>query len=222
MKFVFAATDQIGKWADGVSKAVETASLKAINRTAFEIRDAEYAGMRQHFDRPVPRTLRSLFIDFAKPGRAEATVRVADSFSGVPPVRYLNPQVYGGERAMKSHEKKLGAMTSPVNAPRDKYGNVPGSFYVKVLSQLSLMSDATQNASNSSRSRAKRKRESFFIAGDAVMSRKAGQEPTVQLVLLKQPLRYQPRLPFYEISQETFTKVFEQKFWSEYSKARGG
>lgn len=220
MKIVVSGLERFKDWADERAKSMDVAALKALNRTAFDVRDAEYEGMRQGFDKPTPRTLRSLFVKTAKPQNLEAIVQVSPSFSGTPPERYLNPQVYGGPRRMKSFEKKIGAMVAPVNAPLDQYGNVRGSYFVKILSQLSLMSDAAQNATNSTRSKRKRKAESFFIAGNAILSRKGNADPVVQLVMLKRPPQYSTRLPFEKISQETFNKVFNEKFLSELRKAR--
>lgn len=224
MKFKLEGFEQLGKWANGLGKDLDRALLVALNRTAYEIRDAQKVSMQQVFDKPTPYALRGVYVIKAKPGsNPVAEVGVPDNTTqGTPQNRFLAPEVYGGARGMKGHERKLGMFTAPSRmAPRDRYGNVPGSFYVRVLSQLGLRSDPMQNATNSRRSKRKRAAQSFFIAGNVLLSRRGDGPAQPMLFLLKAAPSYQPRLPFAETSQKTFDAEFQTRLLKEIRKARG-
>ena len=150
---------------------------------------------------PKNERLKRLYADFLKhaDGKAkpQATVETKQGFGSVPAGRFLSPQVDGGQRRKKSHELKLGDYTVPgKDITLNAYGNILGSTYVKILSQLRLSSDPSQNASNSKLSKAKRKREAFFKRENVIYSRK-GEDITPMLILTRAP-SYRQRLPFFE------------------------
>ena len=107
-------------------------------------------------------------------------------------------------------------------ADLDQYGNIPGSVISKILTQLKLRRDASQNASGSQRSKAKRKSQAFFLRGNIVFLRvreypaKGDREDQTKpyLFLINAP-RYKPILPFFDVGPE----VMDQNIATEFSKA---
>jgi hypothetical protein len=131
---------------------------KAINNTAFKVRDAERAEMTQVFDRVKPWVLRTVYVTKATPQRLSAAVGPNDYFSRggfqgpsslTPWEKILAPHVYGGNRLAKASERRLqqagilpnGWVTVPGKGARlDSYGNMSGGQIVEILVWLNAMS----------------------------------------------------------------------------------
>lgn len=193
---------------------ITVASYVALTRTAKKVQQAQYDLMRTRLDRPTRYTLNSLYVNSATKTRLEATVETRLGFNSTPAGRYLSPLVFGGGRQMKAHEKQLGFYTAPSRqAPLDASGNVPGSFYKKVLSQLKVSSDPLQNATDSKRSKRKRKAESFFIVGNVLLSRKGEGAANPMLFLFKKVPTYKRLLPWYETAQEVIDQTLPAEFF---------
>lgn len=215
---------------DNVAKQIGFATVVALNRTSNEIRFQIVEKMKRVFDRPTPRTLDSLQTIPATKANPEALVTTKTRSSSVPPGRFLSPQVEGGQRRMKSTEKKLLGYTSPGEfAVLDRFGNIPGGTYVKILSQLRLQFDETSNANDSKRSKRKRTREAFFRRGKVIFLRrreiipahtfasgkavKASREDEVRpYLIVTSPPTYRKRLPFFEIGQKVFDDLMPVEF----------
>lgn len=193
-----------------IAEQVEFAGVVALTRTAQQVKIDEVASMRTAFDRPTRFTLNSLQVRPATKARPEAEVSTKLGFGkSVPAGRYLNPEVEGGQRSMKSTERKLGSFTVPSrNAKLDRFGNLPGSTYLRILSQLGLAGE--QSATASRRSKRGRSGEAFFRRDNIIYSRKA-EDITPILILTASP-DYSKRLPFYETAQETTDRVLEVEF----------
>jgi hypothetical protein len=132
--------DAQARWA----KKAEKAFLDAIDRTAVAIKEAEVNLMKLKFDRPTRFTLNSLYVKRTQNKVPIAYVETKQGFNSVPAGRFLSPQVEGGQRRMKSHERQLGGYTIPGKSiTLNQYGNLPGSTYVKILSQLGISRDAS-------------------------------------------------------------------------------
>lgn len=204
------------------AKNITFAAAVALTRTAYKVKDAQVELMRRRLDKPTPFALNSLYVKAAKKDRLYAEVETKLGFGSVPAGRFLEPLIEGGQRRMKSHEKQLGSYTGPSRfAPKDAYGNVPGSFYKRVLSQLKASSDPMQNATNSPRSTRKRKAESFYIVGNVILSRKAGQEPKPMLFLVRKVPTYRKMLPWYETADEVISQTLPEEYFkalAQYSK----
>jgi len=128
------------------ARAVEIATQRANLYVAREVVTAERAEMSSVFDRPIRYTLNS-FKAYRVRSRLESVVEL----KGVQGVqdenhKYLNPQIYGGDRTLTGFEYKLrqrgilpaGAFVVPGGAcPKDAYGNVPTGLVQQVLSYLS-------------------------------------------------------------------------------------
>lgn len=195
-----------------IAKQVEFAGIVALTRTAQQVKVDEISSMQSVFDRPTKFTLNSLQVRPATRAKPEAEVSTKLGFGSVPAGRYLDPEVEGGLRSLKSTERKLGGYTSPSrSATLNAFGNLPGSTYLRILSQLKLAGE--QSATNSRRSRRSRSGEAFFRRDNIIYSRKGG-DITPILIITKAP-HYSKRFPFYENAQKTADRVLEV----EYDKA---
>lgn len=226
---------EISRWLDDTQKKqIPFATVLAMTLTARDVKSAEDMVMTKVFDRPTPYTLNALRVTPATKQTMVASVAFKD-FGGTPAKRFLNPEVHGGARSQKSHEKLLTPLMQGFQfavpgkgTDRDAYGNMKGSEIKRIISQLKVSSDPMQNARNSGRSKRKRKNNAYFAKGRVVYQRTgAGIKPV--LVFVKAP-RYKKRFPFYETAASTvasnFAKNFEAAFQrtmanSGYKSARG-
>jgi hypothetical protein len=119
----------------------------AMNRTMKMVKADLRTEMQRVFDKPTPFTLNSMRIIAATKDKLESQVNpsFASQTSGTPANSVLQAEIYGGKRALKSHERKLqqvGILPSGMyavpgaDAPKDAYGNVPGSYIAQMLTAL--------------------------------------------------------------------------------------
>lgn len=160
---------------NAVGFAKTVALTRTAKATATEFLPAE---AQRSFDRPTRTTLNAFYYKPATARREEFIVGIKDQApKGTPASRYLAPEILGGQRGQKRSERALtnyapsavrralgnrGYWVPGPGAPRDAYGNVPGSFVVRVLSALRAQADPLQNATERSRKRRK-VREEFFV-----------------------------------------------------------
>lgn len=117
-------------------KQASRAAERALDRTAFEIRDNVRAEIRRVFDNPVPYTINSLQVTKTYRHNMKASVWFKD------PERmgdhYLVPQVRGTVRKTKGFERAFDdtKMVPGRGARRDRYGNVSVGQIRQVLSVL--------------------------------------------------------------------------------------
>lgn len=201
-------------------KQIPFASIYAATLTAKAVKVEEMATMRRVFDRPTPYTLNSLSATPATKQRPIATVEtdLRNPGKGTPAKRFLNPQIHGGTRSQKSHERQLATlmgttyMVPASSAPKDAYGNVTGATFMRIVSQLRAAGDSNQNASNSRRSKRKRKNDAFFkLKGKPVIMHRKGVHLQPVLVGVRAP-HYQKRFPFFEVADATVQREFPQQF----------
>lgn len=192
----------------------------ALTKTGQDIKAAEYETMQRVFDRPTRWTLNALQL---KPATKKDLTAVVDYkyFGGTPADRYLGPQVDGGARRHKSHERALiaaGLMRSnefavPAHVQLDAHGNVPGKTFVRILSQLKASRDPMQNMTAKSKRRATRSAGGryFVMRGrgvpDGVYLRQGDRSILPVLLFVRAP-RYVARFPFYEIGRRVFSMQF--------------
>lgn len=196
------------------SQNITFASAVALTRTAQKVKSAQIDLMAQKLDRPTRFTLNSLMIRPATKTKLEAVVQTKEGFNSNPAAFWLSPLIYGGQRDRKRSESFLDSYWTPAKAaPLDAFGNVPGPTIKKVLSQLKK-GDAFQQATNSRRSKAKRKAEAYFIQNGVVFQKKAGAEkPTPFLLLVKKVPTYRKFLPWYETAQEVIDQTLPAEFY---------
>jgi hypothetical protein len=128
------------------------AMLVALDATAVDLGAAEVREIDDSLDRPTPFTRRAVFVQRTQGGVAEARVGLKDDGGGQrAAVRWLEPNIEGGGRALKSFEKSirgLGVMDGtqfmvPGRFARiDAYGNVSRGQIVQILSQLRAFTGA--------------------------------------------------------------------------------
>ena len=217
----------VSRWIDEVHKRhIPFASIYAMTLTARDVKAEEITVMKRVFNRPTPYTLNAIQAKPATKQTGFASVEFKEGFGGTPAKRFLNPNVHGGPRSQKSHERQISPLlrgysylvpskTVPVNA----YGNVPGGTFRKIISQLRVSNDPTANASKSSRSRRKRKSQAFFVnpRGNMVMERK-GQDVKPVLIAVRAPV-YRKRFPFYETAERVVKERMPYNFQTAFERA---
>lgn len=146
-------------------KQLAFAASRAINDTVQDCRKTVPAEMKKVFRNPVARTLNSLRYKNSDKKSMEAKVWIEDfGGKGIAPAKYLGPEILGGNRSQKRFERALqkrGLMQSGMfampaaAAPRDADGNVPGSFYVTILSYLGAFGEQGYRANMTDKPRKK-------------------------------------------------------------------
>lgn len=150
-----------------VQKGQVSAFISALNKTAFEIRDAERLEMLKVFDRPTRYTLNSVYVKYANFSDPTSHVAIKNPKGLIGQYHYLIPQVEGGNRVQKRFEYMLrrrgilGAneVTVPVlNSPlvkKDAYGNMSSGQIVQILSQLNsfYLAGSSQNETQALKSK---------------------------------------------------------------------
>jgi hypothetical protein len=166
---------------------------QAVNQTAFAVRQGWAELMPKVFDRPTALTLRAVLYRKATSERSGAEIYIRDeAFKGTPPAKYLQAQVEGGNRRLKSVEKRLqasGHMPAGMyavpgkGAKLDAHGNIPGSQINQVLSQLGARFDPLQNETEKSRGRRQRRQArkgeragDYFAVGTRLRGKGKGRQ----------------------------------------------
>lgn len=214
---------EISRWLDDTQKRqIPFATVYAMTLTARDVQSAERMVMEKVFDRPTPYTLNALQVKPATKQTMVASVAFKE-FGGTPAKRFLNPEVHGGMRSRKSHERLISPLMQGFNyavpgkaTDRDAYGNMKGSEIKRIISQLKVSSDPMQNVTKSGKSKRNRKNNAFFVRGNKVFQRTgAGIKPV--LVFVKSP-RYRKRFPFYETAASTVATRFSQNFEAAFQR----
>jgi hypothetical protein len=218
------------------------ATAYALTQTAIAAQKEVEREIPRVFDNPTPFTRQAIRIRPATKRRLQSEVLVKDfAAKGNAAVKWLMAEIYGGPRNLKAFERLLswaGAMPAgwyavPTNyAPRDQYGNVPGSAINQILSQLQARRDVTANESaaqrarrNSDGNRSKRRLSRYFAVlpgrertahlKPGIYERVAfGFGTSVRPVFIYTPNapRYRPRLRFAKIVKDTVQSQFGLQF----------
>lgn len=200
--------------------------------TAKDVLAAETRTIRQVFDRPTPFSVNAFQIYPATKTKLVASVGQKGLGGGNNARHWFDPEVHGGPRVHKAFERHLiavGAMPSdrwamPTRVcPKDAYGNVRGSIYMQILSDLGAqVVDVWQNAT--ARSRKRNKRERFFlIKGSsgtpiAIAIRK-GSYVTSYFMFVRRAPNYKKRFPFFEVGQSVGETVSLSNFRRAFATA---
>lgn len=120
---------------NGVQRQMPFAMSKGLNATAQHVKQALQDDMKRSFDRPTKYTLNSLKMTSAKKTNLVASVWFKDPPRGK---HYLEPQVYGGKRDLKSWEVNMGGrFIMPANGTKlDQYGNLGRGMITKLRSMF--------------------------------------------------------------------------------------
>ncbi|WP_315804038.1 hypothetical protein [Bradyrhizobium sp. SZCCHNS3002] len=199
----------------------------ALTKTGQDIKAAEVERMREVFDRPTRFTLNSLYLKPATKRDLVAEVFFKEGFGSIPAWRYLGPQVEGGARVHKSHEKRLIAaghmkpdeFAVPGKGVKlDAFGNIPGSMIERILSQVQaaeIYSGVKANATAASLKRKKKNVGRYFVlrpdgtgrAGRNVAPGiywRQGLRDMVPVIMFVKAPKYQKRFPFFDTAKATF------------------
>lgn len=206
----------------------------ALTKTAQDIRTEEIAVMARVFDRPTRFTLNALFVKPATKTDLVAEVCFKDGFGSIPAWRYLGPQVEGGRRVKKSHERALeragllraGEYVVPGRGVQlDANGNMRGADITRILSMLGANPDPMSNTTaRSRRSRRGRQRGVYFLlrgasgAPDGIYHRTGGRQIIPVMMFVRAPT-YTKRFPFFETARRVFQQRFAHHFregWQRY------
>lgn len=209
------------------------ATALALTKTAQRVKAGEISVMKRNLDRPTQFTLNSLFVKPATKATQQARVWFKDfAPKGTPAGDYLQPQVQGGQRKLKRHEKALiarGLMKSTqyavpgAGAKMDQYGNMKRQQYVQMLSQLRAFGEQgyQANATGSKRSTRKRRSGTYFVATidgeQGVWQRVSsafGEGVRPVLLFVDRDPSYRVRFPFFKVAENIVKANYEREFKS--------
>ena len=218
---------------DTERKQIPFANALALTKTAQRVKAGEINAMKRNLDRPTNFTLKSLYVKAATKATQEARVWFKDfAPKGTPAGNYLQPQVQGGQRRLKRHEKALiarGLMKSTqfavpaAGAKMDQYGNMKRTQYVQLLSQLRAFGEQgySANATGSKRSTRKRRSGAYFAAtinGEQGVWQEVesafGKGARPVLIFLDRDPSYRVRFPFFKIAENIVKANYEREFKS--------
>jgi hypothetical protein len=223
------------------SRQLPFATSLAINRTLNDAKAEVVSTMQKVFDTPRPFVLRGVRTQYSSKRDLRGRIYLEDSpGKGVAVDRVLLAQVIGGERRFLKFEKALqarnllpsGMYAVPTKyAPRDAYGNVPGNFVVQVLAYLQAFGEQgyKSNMTRDSRGRKKLDRAGigFFVGKPqpklplGIWERRAFASGSAirPIFIFVKSVRYQKRLPFYEVVEEVYQARFPVHFRSAFDEA---
>jgi hypothetical protein len=205
----------------------------ALDDTAEKMKQAQVEEMKKVFDNPRPYTLNAIFV---KKARGEGSLMAGIAFrefgvKGTPAYKYLTPQIYGGQRRLKRHERALqstgilpaGSMTAQgSNYPKDQYGDITGGAYTRMLAELDSLPELSGGRSQFKKKR-KEKAGQFFVytpqgASQPVgIAERRGENITIMLRFI-QPPTYQPRYDFEGLARQTALLEFPKQLERQWLK----
>ena len=214
----------------------------ALTRTAQDIQAAQVKEMQSTFSSPTPWTLNSVRIIPAKKDNLVATVWLKDEYavgsSGVPASKFLYPQIFGGERGLKRHEKALqyagvlpaGMYCVPGKAADlDAYGNMKASQIIQIISYFKGFRAAGYRANITDARKDKLKKGTKKTVGYeyfVIRERGKGLKPGIYIrfnqpggrasvhpviMFVKRPGN-QPRLHFFEVGSAVADNMLSRQF----------
>ena len=228
---VKAETKQVEQYLTRIERQqLPFATALALTRTAQHIQKRTLPAMLPRIlDRPAPFTMRGFYIIPArkKDPTPQAVVQIKDGVTsqpgrgntpGTPAFEYLRPQIQGGRRNAKSHERKLRRLgilgadefTVPGQGMRlDRYGNLTGATYSKILADVQGSDVGIAQGFGQATTRRGRKRYFYHpnLRPRGIYLRTSRRKLIVALLFVKSP-RYQPRFDFHGISARVARKQF--------------
>lgn len=219
------------KMSNIVQSQLPFATAAALTKIAQKVMADEKREMRRVFDQPTPYTMRAMAI---RPASKDAKIIQSEVFfrefagKGTPAYKYLMPNIKGGMRSAKRHERALRAhgilnppmLTAPArDAPIDGRGNMAGGIYQSILSEVGAAFYASGNQSmNKTGRRRKKKVRGYYVVkkgGRAVGIRQRDGANTKRILNFIKPVAYQPRFDFYGVAHKRIDLSLEStfKYW---------
>ena len=221
------------------------ATMQAINATAFDTRQRWSDVMPRIFDRPTSLTLKAVLYTKASRQKLYADVFVRDeAFKGTPPAKYLQAQVFGGERRHKGIERQLNAagllpqgmfVVPGQGAKLDAHGNLPLSQLNAIKSQIGAQGDGRSNESEASRgrrlrrfARQGRRDGNYFALAKPHGSLKPGVYERLvtgfgsavrSVLFFVNGVQYRKRYDVFGIARKIYDRRFPANFKREFDKA---
>lgn len=191
----------------------------ALDDTAEGLKREQIMEMEVVFQSPRKYTLNALYAVKARGDNSLAAGLAWKEFGGsIPAYKYLYPQVFGGQRRYKRHERALqgkgilpaGSMTAQgSNFPKDESGDITGGQYTRMLSELDALQDGSGGKNQYKKKRAAASR--FFVYTPKGANFPVGiAEPNgdgIRIMLrFIQPPDYTARYDYYGIANE-YTRI---------------
>lgn len=221
-----AALDDFGR------RQVPYAIALAANRVAKLVERALYAEMKQVFDRPVAWTLNSLYVKTATKRTMLALVKLKDeAYKGTPATKYLSPQIFGGSRDWKRHERALqmrgilprGMYCVPGEAAKlDAYGNMSKGQIIQILSAMKAFGEQGYMANRTKNSAARNKSQPEYFSLQKAHGKlppgiyqrfRFGHGTAIRpvLIFIKEP-SYAKRFDFFGVAESVIAQHAEAEF----------
>jgi hypothetical protein len=218
-----------------MSRLLPKVTADALNWTIFNVRDAHRGAMASVFDRPTPFTLNnSNLVIRATPATQKAKTKLRDDQStGIAPIKYLRPQIFGGDRGIKRFEKALqarglmpnGWYAMPGNGAKlNAYGNMNGGLFVQILSVLGAAEQTSGYSANQTYRSSKRNKKprDYFVSRPGATNNlrgAAGRLPygvyqrlpggrIVTILRFRPRVKYQPRFDYHGIAKKVAATDF--------------
>lgn len=211
-----------------LAKQLPYAESVALNRTANTVRDALKVEIKKDFDRPTNRTINATWVQYSSKEQSERHVLIglSDKKTGkntVTPAQYLAPQIEGGKRNQKRSERAVTDYTAfpamggkgkkfmvPAKVAKlDAYGNMPGSQWTKILSEIKGLSEVGFQGNRTRGS--KTKRGGFFISKTKPLILQKQGDRAVPILVGVSSVTYKPRLPWYEVIEKVWNANIEKE-----------
>lgn len=213
----------------------------ALNNTAFKTRATVQKALGIYLDRPTPFVVNSILVQKATKDNLVAHIYSREEpFPSKSPADYLKHHARGGRRPRKRSERlleQLGVLGPnesivPASGLRlNKYGNVPGSTMVRILSQVKAFQEVGFKANITARSRRRnrnKRRPKYFIPSEGTRNRlprgiyerygRGGKQ--IRPVLLFVPLaRYDRIFPFEDIVRQDVRRRYRGEFFKALRRA---
>lgn len=204
-------------------KHLPQAMMDGANATGRYIHAALKSEIAEVFDRPTPWALGGLRFRLATVSRPVVRIWLEEfGGKGTPAADFLAAQITGGTRKHKRFEQALiskglmpaGMYAIPTRAaPLDAYGNVPGPFIVRMLSDLQAFGEQGYRANRRGARRGRKRSNYFFVPFKADKSKKPGiwwhmpNDMIVPIFIFTAAPRYAKRYDFYGVAQRAYERV---------------
>lgn len=213
-------------------KKLPKAAVAAASRTGRYVHGALRSEMGQVFDRPTPWALGGLRFKQATASRPEVRIWLEEfGGKGIPAADFLAAQIEGGTRRHKRFEKALiakglmpaGSFAVPGDgAPLDAHGNVPGSFIVRMLSDLQAFGEQGYRANRRGERKGRRKSNYFFVPpkGSALRPGVYWHANGVLFLVFAfvSSVAYRKRYDFYGVARRAYDRVATRFMTEELAK----
>lgn len=228
------SVDTVSPMLSKIERQLPFATALALTRTAQVARGALQAEMARVFVGPTRWTLGGIGLQPATKTNLKSRVYLKDDAGkGVPPAKYLQPEVEGGGRRYKRFEVALqrrgvlppGWYAVPGRALElDGAGNVRAGVVTKILSDLGAFGEVgytanrvtKRQARESGGARAYKRASRYFAvppgkAGTPGIYEKRGDGLALLFLFVRAP-KYSPRFKFYDVAQAAADRAFPAEF----------